>query len=69
MPCHGILLLRRMGAVGKDVRRSAFGGAVRSLAILCVSHNQRLKMEMTKKEVRPSLSLTSCESGDSTLRQ
>jgi hypothetical protein len=60
MPRHGILLLRRMGAVGEDVRRSAFGVSAafgvrrRSalLAILCVGDNQGLKMEMTKKEVR-----------------
>jgi hypothetical protein len=68
MPRHGLLLLRRMGAVREDVRRSAFGvrhsaafsvqrsafsgGPVRSSANLSAGHNQKLKMEMTKKEVR-----------------
>jgi hypothetical protein len=56
-----------MGAVREDVQRSAFsvrgsafsvqrsafsGGPVRSSANLSAGHNQKLKMEMTKKEVR-----------------
>jgi hypothetical protein len=52
MPRQGLLLLRRMGAVPKDVRRSAFGGTERSSANLCLGHNQRLKMQVTKKELR-----------------
>jgi hypothetical protein len=57
MPCHGLLLLRRMGAARKDVPRSAFGVrrsafSVQRSAAQCARRFGRVRLRQSVHSVR-----------------